>query len=106
MSVAYEARAKYIISRNKNMAVPYYLMASYAYYEQDDPIFSDSYYDEVAKFILQNYDAIDHYHKHLISKDELEAGSYLGAYPTIVKEALKDLQKKVDISTKRLILSL
>ena len=38
MSVAYEARAKYIISRNKHMSVPYYLMASYAYYEQDDPI--------------------------------------------------------------------
>ena len=96
MSVAYEARAKYIISRNKHMAVPYYLMASYAYYEQDDPIFSDSYYDELAKFILKNYDTIDHYHKHLISTDDLEAGSYLGTYPGKVIGGLGHLRNTVE----------
>lgn len=96
MSVAYEARAKYIISRNKHMSVPYYLMASYAYYELDDPIFSDSYYDELAKFILQNYDTIEHYHKHLISTDDLEAGSYLGTYPGIVKSALHHWRYKIE----------
>ena len=96
MSVAYEARAKYIISRSKHMSVPYYLMASYAYYEQDDPIFSDAYYDELANFILNNYDTIDHYHKHLISKDDLEAGSYLGSYPSKVIGALDHLRITVN----------
>jgi hypothetical protein len=95
MSVAYEARAKYIISRSKHMAVPYYLMASYAYYEQDDPIFSDAYYDELANFILNNYDTIDHYHKYLISKDDLEAGSYLGSYPSKVIGGLGHLRNTV-----------
>ena len=96
MSVAYEARAKYIISRSKHMAVPYYLMASYAYYEQDDPIFSDAYYDELANFILDNYDTIDHYHKYLISKDDLEAGSYLGSYPSKVIGGLGHLRYTVE----------
>ncbi len=97
MSVAYEARAKYIISRNKNMAVPYYLMASYAYYEQDDPIFSDSYYDELSKLILKNYDTIEHNHKHLISTDDLEAGSYLGTYPARVIGGLDSLRRTVEV---------
>ena len=96
MSVAYEARAKDIISHSKHMAVPYYLMASYAYYEQADPIFSDAYYDELANFILDNYDTIDHYHKHLISKDDLEAGSYLGSYPSKVIGGLGHLRNTVN----------
>jgi len=96
MSVAYEASAKYTISRNKHMVVPLYLMASYAYYEEDDPIFSDSYYDELAKTMLANYDTIKHHHKHLISIDDLEAGSYLGTYPGIVKGALHHWRYKIE----------
>lgn len=97
MTIArYENYANRIIDKNKNMVVPYYLMASYAYYEEDSPIFSDSYYDELAKTMIENYNVIQHYHKNLISLDDLEAGSYLGTYPRIVKEALKDWRKKVE----------
>jgi len=83
-----------IITSNINMTVPYYLMASYAYYKEDDPIFSDDYYDRLAKKILKNWDDIEHYHKHLLSKDVLEAGSFLGKYPTIVIDSLESLRKK------------
>ena len=83
-----------VITSNINMTVPYYLMASYAYYKEDDPIFSDDYYDELAKKILKNWDDIEHYHKHLLSKDILEAGSFLGKYPTIVIDSLESLRKK------------
>jgi len=83
-----------IITSNINMTVPYYLMASYAYYKEDDPIFSDDYYDLLAKKILKNWDDIEHYHKHLLSKDILEAGSFLGKYPTIVIDSLESLRKK------------
>ena len=67
-----------VISNNVNMTVPYYLMASYAYYEKDDPILSDDFYD-----------------KYLLNKDMLEAGSYIGKYPSIVLEALDNLRKTV-----------
>jgi|TARA_B110000259_G_scaffold183794_1_gene229634 hypothetical protein len=73
--------------------IPYYLMASYAYYEESDPIFSDSYFDTLAKNILKEWDNLDHYHKHLLDRDVLEAGSYIGKYPTIVIDSLLELKK-------------
>ena len=89
----FDNRFEQIITDNVNMTVPFYLMASYAYYEKDDPILSDDFYDKLAKNILKQWDNIEHYHKHLLSKDALEAGSYIGKYPTIVSEALKSLRK-------------
>lgn len=83
------------ITDNPNMLVPYYLMLSFAYYKQDDPIVSDAFYDKLARKLLKEYDNIEHYHKHLISKDALQAGSFLGEYPSIVEGALNDFRKKI-----------
>lgn len=83
------------ITDNPNMLVPYYLMLSFAYYKQDDPIVSDAFYDKLARKLLKEYDNIEHYHKHLISKGDLEAGSFLGEYPSIVEGALNDLRKRI-----------
>ena len=89
-----------LISANNNMAIPYYLMASYAYYKEDDPIFSDDFYDMLSKKILNNWDTIEHYHKHLLDEDSLIAGTYLGEYPTIVIDSLEN-QRMVKRSGKR-----
>ena len=75
------------------MTVPYYLMASYAYYVQDDPIFTDGFYDGLATQILDNWDTITHRHRDVLSKDDLEAGSFLGEYPSIVEGALQSLRE-------------
>ena len=64
------------------------MMASYAYYVEDDPIISDAMFDQCAKSILEHWDTLDHPHKHLLSKEMLEAGTYLGKYPEIVKSAV------------------
>ena len=66
-----------------------YLMCSYAYYVEDTPLVSDEEFDQLAQFILENYDAIDHPHKSLVTKADLEAGTYLGDYPSIVKGAVR-----------------
>ena len=63
------------------MAIPYYLMASYSYYKEDDPIFSDSFFDNLSRKILKEWDNITHWHKGLLTKEDLEAGTYLGEYP-------------------------
>lgn len=68
-------------------------MASYAYYVQDDPIFTDGFYDGLAKKILDNWDTITHRHRDVLSKDDLEAGSFLGEYPSIIEGALKSLRE-------------
>ena len=83
-----------LIDDNINMTVPWYLMAAYAYYEEDDPILSDAFFDKLANKILKEWDNITHYHKHLLSKELLEAGSFLGEYPSIVKGALKNIKGK------------
>lgn len=82
-----------IIDNNINMTVPWYLMAAYAYYELDNPIMTDAEFDNLAKLMDSNWDSIEHYHKHLIDRDNLSAGTYLGTYPTIVKDTVETLIK-------------
>jgi len=79
---------------NSNMMVPWYLMAAYAYYEQDEPILSDGMFDGMAKAMLEKWDTIEHWHKDLITTDDLEAGSLLlKDYPDRVKYAVENLKK-------------
>ena len=69
-----------------------YLMCSYAYYKEDNPLISDQEFDDLAKFILENYNAIDHPHKHLITSDHLSAGTgYDIAFPSIVKSCVHEI---------------
>ena len=89
-----DEKAAKLFAKNVNMMVPYYLMASYAYYKEDDPIFSDAFFDEMGKTMLDVWDDIEHFHKHLITKGDLEAGTYLGEYPERVKGGLESLRKE------------
>ncbi|MBL96491.1 MAG: hypothetical protein CMF52_01625 [Legionellales bacterium] len=87
-----DQKAAELFAENINMMVPYYLMASYAYYKQDDPIFSDDFFDAMAKTMLERWDDIEHMHKVYISKNDLQAGTFLGGYPTRVEGALRSLR--------------
>ena len=51
-----DTKADRIIEHNPNMMIPWYLMAAYAYYVEDDPILSDSYFDNLAKRMLEVWD--------------------------------------------------
>ena len=82
-----------IFADNINMMVPWYLMASYAYYEQGDPIFSDGFFDNMGKTMLAVWDDIEHFHKEHITLDDLEAGTFLGKYPSRVEGALQSLRE-------------
>mgnify|MGYP003115600299 CR=1 FL=1 len=74
-----------------------YLMCSYAYYVEDKPLISDAEFDELSKWLLYNYDSVDHMHKHLVTKGDLEAGTYLGKYPNMVKGAVKSYRKGISL---------
>jgi hypothetical protein len=71
-----------------------YLMCAYAYYKEDSPLISDAEFDELAKWLLDNYDSVEHMHKYLITKGDLEAGTFLGEYPQMVIGAVKNYRKK------------
>ena len=85
--------AQTMFDENINMMVPYYLMASYAYYKEDNPIFSDNFFDNMAKIMVKRWDDIYHRHKELITINDLTAGSYLGKYPSIVVGSLTKLRE-------------
>tara|TARA_B100002019_G_scaffold180127_1_gene155538 strand:- start:1759 stop:2073 length:315 start_codon:yes stop_codon:yes gene_type:complete len=76
-----------------------YLMSAYAYYVEDDPIITDTEFDMLSKWMLHHWDAIDHPHKKLITKGDLEAGTYLGEYPEMVKNAVSHY--RVELRQKR-----
>ena len=57
------------------MLVPYYLMHSYLYYEMNEPIISDTEYDELCRELKEKWDSVEHFHKHLIDVQSLGAGT-------------------------------
>ena len=67
-------------------------MAAYADYVQDAPILSDSFFDDLAKTLLVVWNDVEHQHKHYITVDMLNAGTYIGKYPGIVEGAVEQLQ--------------
>lgn len=58
-----------------NRLVPFYLMSSYLYYKEDRQALTDEDFDQLAKRLLDNWDSVEHMHKHLISKEDLQAGT-------------------------------
>jgi hypothetical protein len=76
------------------MTVPWYLMGAYAYYVEDSPIISDQVFDKLALTLLKAWGDIEHFHKHLISFDDLRAGTLLlKEYPGRVKGAVANLRR-------------
>lgn len=89
------------IDSNINMSVPWYLMASYAYYEEDDPILSDAAFDRLTRKMVSEWKNIKHEHKDKITLDMLNAGTYIGEYPSKIEGGLKSLRGVYKIGTKR-----
>lgn len=81
------------IDRSINLTVPWYHMLAYAYYEEDDPLVSDASFDGLAKLMLKHWPEIEHRHKHLISEDDLKAGSLLNRdFPSVVAGAVASVR--------------
>ena len=80
-----------INNTNKNFLT--YLMAAYAYYVEDDPILEDNVFDKMAKRMLELWDEIEHPHKQYLNKDMLEAGTFVGEYPTRVKGGIDSVRE-------------
>lgn len=82
-----------VTDRNPNMMVPWYLMTSYAYYVEDDPLVSDGVFDRLSKKMIESWDTIEHFHKDHIKIDDLKAGTFLGEYPSRVADAVDNIRQ-------------
>ena len=80
-----------------NRLVPIYLMSSYLYYEHDKNVIDDTQFDYLCKKLYDNWDSVEHMHKHLLDKDNLKAGSGYGITYTnmIMSSALKWYEENV-----------
>ena len=70
-------------------------------FKSSTSLYKGGFFNPTLKIILENYDAIDHPHKHLVTKADLEAGTYLGEYPKMVIGAVKSYRKQIRGFTKR-----
>ena len=98
----YDFAARDCFRQNKNTCISWFLSASYAYYIRYDSLLSDEVYDKMAKYILDNYESIEHPHKHLVTKGMLVAGTAFNLkeqdYPTIIKVTTEDFIKEVNLA--------
>ena len=61
--------------KNKNSCISFFLSASYCYYILYQSLMTDEAFDKLCKWMLENYDSLEHEHKHLVTKEMLSAGS-------------------------------
>jgi len=91
----YDQDCRQIITDTPPASVAWWLMASYLYYHEDQPILSDAMFDELTHFLIERWDDVEHPHKHLISAQDLAAGSGFAIskdhYPAIVIGAAQRL---------------
>ena len=81
------------------MLVPYYLMFSYAYYQENESLISDAEYDQICNDLITNWNDITHWHKPLLNLESLKAGTgYDIKYPERVIYAALALIKKIKLN--------
>ena len=81
-----------LTTANKNLLVPWFIMASYAYYENDRPLLSDASFDDLTKRLAEAWREIKHMHKSLIDETDFKTGHYL-QFPNRIRYAVKWLEK-------------
>lgn len=79
---------------NPNMLIPWYIMASYAYYVEDNPLLTDGSFDRLCTKLLDKYDDLEHQHKSFVDKEQLTAGTFLGDYPTRIPDVVKQMRRE------------
>ena len=65
-----------------------FLMASFLYYRYNRSVLTDPEYDSLCVLLLKKWDSFEHQHKHLVTKEDLKAGTgFAIIYPKIVTGA-------------------
>lgn len=85
------------VDSNPELAIPWWLLASYSYYHLNRSMMSDSLFDKLTAILKTIPREIidDHAHGYLITEDGLSVGSAFDIketdYPTIVKFSAMDI---------------
>ena len=90
----HDGECLYVVGGNRNMLVPWYLIASWAYYVCDSPLISDGLFDRLCRELEAEFDQVEHQHKPLVDRGWLPAGTCglaREAYPVTVRGAAAHL---------------
>jgi hypothetical protein len=92
--VIFDKLCEQLTGENQNLLVPWWLMACYAYYIEDDPILSDAAFEKLWKRLDRVWTFVQHQHKDWIDGDALQTGGYLGEadYPVRIPGAVAALR--------------
>jgi hypothetical protein len=74
----YYKRLPFILNFSKlsiNRYVPIYLMSCFAYYCLGEPFLLDSDHDTLCKHLYEEWDNVEHIHKHLVEREALLAST-------------------------------
>jgi hypothetical protein len=88
----------FLTNQNKNLLIPWFILTSYAYYEEDKPLLSDACFDSLCKRLSQYYFEIDHIHKDLLLDEtqgeeiKFHTGHFL-KYPERIKYVVEEIRK-------------
>lgn len=76
------------IAGDPGKALQVFLMASYLYYEVHHSPITDQDFDALCEYLKGEYDFMEHPHLHLVTYDDLVAGTgYAIKYPLVVQHA-------------------
>jgi len=77
------------VAGDPGRALQLFLMASYLYYEVHYSPLTDADFDALCVYLQGEYDFMDHPHLHLVSYDDLVAGTgyAIRRYPLVIQHA-------------------
>lgn len=84
MTTAMDSYCRSIIERDRNMLVPWWIMAAWAYDERigGETLVSDALFDEIAARLEREWEMIEHWHKPLLDRRHLKSALAIGGkYP-------------------------
>jgi len=85
----FDDTARNSFKTNPNSIISWILAGSYAYYILNENILSDDVFDKMCLYVYNNWDSIQHQHKHILTQEDMKNGSLFmlkpDDYPLIVQ---------------------
>lgn len=82
----------------------WWLVHAFLYYRMNNPIISDKDFDTLTNWLKMSWQHITHQHKHLVTMEDLNAGSgYAVNFPLMVEHSayhvLREIEQKMPLKT-------
>lgn len=85
-----------------NQCFSWWLVHCYLYYRYDHPIISDKDFDTLTSWVKLSWQQITHWHKHLVTIEDLNAGSgFAITYPLRVENCAMHVLREIESNNTR-----